>query len=158
MATCLVQQAESSPNRTHTHTHTQMKTHISFLFILQFKTPGDLLKLLKGGWDFGPDPLDFIPLKVCACLHLCALAVHLFLRVCVRQLPCCLGLNFHQTLCSLEGREGDLSDFSMAPRSTRSQGRFLWSRRKSPGVVGEIQRDTPVSVCLCVHASVCVKR
>lgn len=59
-----------------------MDTHINFLFILQSETPGDLLKLLKGRWDFDPDPLDFNLLKVFVCicdafiLPLCVCGAH----------------------------------------------------------------------------------
>lgn len=46
-----------------THRHTQHSLHSSI------QTPWDLLKSLKGRWDFGPDPLDFILLKVFVRTH-----------------------------------------------------------------------------------------
>ena len=61
----------------------------------------------------------------------CVHSWRIYLSVCVGELPCCLGCGFHWTLCSLEGRECDLSDFSLAPCSTWSQGYSCGAGEKS---------------------------
>lgn len=100
-APCLVQQADSLLKL---HTHTHKDTHINFLFILQSKTPGDLLKLLKGRWDFGPDPLDFIPLKACVCDAFVPLCV----SVCVRGAPMLSRTQLPRDTLLIRGKRGRL--------------------------------------------------
>lgn len=104
----MVQQPLPFFNHAHTHTYTQTHTIFSSFFNPNTMRPFKVTQRQMGLWSWSS---GFHPIEgVCSNTW----RTH-FLRVHVWELPCCLGLGVHRTLCSLEGREGDLSDFYSAP-------------------------------------------